>query len=82
MIIDIMVRIAAAIPIFFDLPSFCFKYFHTYQSPNGGKNKLTENMVICFDNDIEGGLSFCGFPQLGHAKASSDILLAPYILSY
>ncbi len=60
-------------PIFFDLPSFCFKYFHTYQSPNGGKNKLTEYTVICLDNHTEEGLSLCGFPQLGHGKASSDI---------
>jgi len=72
-IIDITVRIAAATPIFFDLSSFCFTYFHTYQSPKGGKNKLTEYTVICLDNDTEGGLSLCGFPQLGHAKASSDI---------
>ena len=72
-IIDIIVRIKAAIPIFFDLLSFCFKYFHTYQNPKGGKNKLMEYTVICLDNDTERGLSLCGFPQLGHAKASSDI---------
>lgn len=60
-------------PICFDLSSFCFKYFHTYQRPNGGKNKLTKYTVICLDNDTERVLSLCGFPQLGHAKASSDI---------
>ena len=72
-IMDIMVRIRAVMPIFFDFPSFCFKYFHACQSPNGGKNKLMKYIVICLDNDTEGCLSLCGFPQLGHAKASLDI---------
>ncbi|OGZ22793.1 MAG: hypothetical protein A3A08_01290 [Candidatus Nealsonbacteria bacterium RIFCSPLOWO2_01_FULL_41_9] len=72
-IADAIVRIKAATPIFLDLLSFCFKYFRAYQSPNGGKNKLTEYTIICLDNDTKGGLFLCGFPQLGQARASSDI---------
>jgi len=60
-----MVRITATMPIFFDLSSGCFKYFHAYQNPNGGKNKLTEYTIICLDNDTTGSLSLSGLPQLG-----------------
>jgi hypothetical protein len=62
-IIDITVRIAAIIPIFLDRASFCFKYFHAYQNPNGGRSKLTEYTVISFDDDAAETFPFCGFPQ-------------------
>lgn len=62
--IDITVRIAATIPIVFDSGSALFKYFHVYQNPNGGKNKLTEYTIIFFNNVVASGLSFSCFPQL------------------
>ncbi len=64
-ITDMMVKIIAAMPIFFDLSSGCFKYFQAYQNPNGGKNKLTKYTAICLDNDTAESFSLSGLPQLG-----------------
>ena len=64
MIIDIKVKTSATMPILFDLESDCFKYFHTYHRPNGGKKKLTKYMVACFPIVKDNGLSFNGLPQL------------------
>ncbi len=71
-IAEMMVKITATAPIFFDLPSGYLKYFQAYQSPNGGKNKLTEYTVICFDNETAGSLSLSGLPQLGQKDEVSE----------
>lgn len=67
-----MVKISAATPIFFDLPSGCFKYLQAYQNPNSGKNKLTEYTAICLDNDTTGSLSLSCLPQLGQKREAAE----------
>ncbi len=60
-----MVSTMAAIPTLCDLLSGCFRYFHAYQNPKGGRNKLTEYTTICRESVSAGGLSFKGLPQWG-----------------
>jgi hypothetical protein len=58
------VSIIANIPIFLKLESACLRYFHAYQSPKGGKNKLTEYTVICLAIVAAGDFSRNCLPQL------------------
>ena len=60
-------------PIFLDSWSALFKYFHAYQNPNGGKNKLIRYTTICLDNVVAGGLSLNGLPQLEQKYAIAGI---------
>lgn len=51
-------------PTLFEAMSDCFKYFHPYQSPKGGKNILTEYAIICFGKDTAINFSCNDLPQL------------------
>ena len=66
--IDSTVRITAITPILFDASSVCFRYFHAYQNPNGGKNRLTEYITICLYSVTDNGFSFNCLPQLEQKK--------------
>jgi hypothetical protein len=71
--IDMIVKTTATMPIFLDSWSTIFKYFHAYQNPNGGKNKLTKYTMTCLDNVTAGGLSLNCLPQLEQKYATAKV---------